>query len=172
MSPAAVDATSRSGLDAIRAKAENGREDAPHEEYQYLDLIRDILDHGEHRPDRYVHSKSCVIWPRLLRTRLQDRDGHLLHFRPGPAQVLSFRRRNREAHPPASHHQTSLPARRHCRAPLVHRRNDYFTAAHRSRHQDLGRQRIARLPRLGWTLTSRGRRLGSRVRLPMATLWR
>ena len=25
-----------------------------HEEYQYLNLIRDILDHGEHRPDRYV----------------------------------------------------------------------------------------------------------------------
>ena len=25
-----------------------------HEEYQYLDLIRDILDHGEFRPDRRV----------------------------------------------------------------------------------------------------------------------
>lgn len=25
-----------------------------HEEYQYLNLIRDILDHGEHRPDRQV----------------------------------------------------------------------------------------------------------------------
>ena len=24
----------------------------PHEEHQYLDLIRTILDHGEHRPDR------------------------------------------------------------------------------------------------------------------------
>lgn len=23
-----------------------------HEEYQYLDLIREILDNGEHRPDR------------------------------------------------------------------------------------------------------------------------
>ena len=23
-----------------------------HEEYQYLDLVREILDHGEHRPDR------------------------------------------------------------------------------------------------------------------------
>ena len=23
-----------------------------HEEYQYLDLIRDILENGEHRPDR------------------------------------------------------------------------------------------------------------------------
>ena len=25
-----------------------------HEEYQYLDLIRDILQNGEHRPDRYL----------------------------------------------------------------------------------------------------------------------
>lgn len=25
-----------------------------HEEYQYLNLIRDILDNGEHRPDRYI----------------------------------------------------------------------------------------------------------------------
>ena len=25
----------------------------PHEEHQYLNLIRQILDDGEHRPDRY-----------------------------------------------------------------------------------------------------------------------
>lgn len=24
-----------------------------HEEHQYLDLVREILDDGEHRPDRY-----------------------------------------------------------------------------------------------------------------------
>jgi thymidylate synthase len=29
------------------------RQHASHEEYQYLDLIRDILEDGEHRPDRY-----------------------------------------------------------------------------------------------------------------------
>jgi thymidylate synthase len=29
------------------------RQHASHEEYQYLDLIRDILEEGEHRPDRY-----------------------------------------------------------------------------------------------------------------------
>lgn len=28
-----------------------------HEEYQYLDLIRDILENGEHRPDRYTFSE-------------------------------------------------------------------------------------------------------------------
>lgn len=26
-----------------------------HEEYQYLDLIREILETGEHRPDRYFN---------------------------------------------------------------------------------------------------------------------
>ena len=26
----------------------------PHEEHQYLDLIRNILANGEHRPDRYI----------------------------------------------------------------------------------------------------------------------
>ena len=26
-----------------------------HEEHQYLDLIRDILERGEHRPDRQAH---------------------------------------------------------------------------------------------------------------------
>jgi thymidylate synthase len=30
------------------------RQHASHEEYQYLDLIRDILEEGEHRPDRYL----------------------------------------------------------------------------------------------------------------------
>lgn len=34
---------------------------APHEEYQYLELIRDILDYGEHRPDRYVGSPHHTI---------------------------------------------------------------------------------------------------------------
>ena len=28
--------------------------DPNHEEFQYLKLIRDILDNGEHRPDRYT----------------------------------------------------------------------------------------------------------------------
>lgn len=28
--------------------------DLAHEEHQYLDLIREILETGEHRPDRYV----------------------------------------------------------------------------------------------------------------------
>jgi len=35
------------------------RQHASHEEYQYLDLIRDILEEGEHRPDRYMMPLSC-----------------------------------------------------------------------------------------------------------------
>jgi thymidylate synthase len=39
-----------------------------HEEHQYLDLIRDILANGEHRPDRYdlltikvsIHTDRCT----------------------------------------------------------------------------------------------------------------
>jgi thymidylate synthase len=31
--------------------------DSRHEEHQYLDLIREILDNGEHRPDRYAASQ-------------------------------------------------------------------------------------------------------------------
>jgi hypothetical protein len=31
-------------------------ETAKHEEYQYLDLIREILESGEHRPDRYLNA--------------------------------------------------------------------------------------------------------------------
>lgn len=48
--------------------------DPNHEEYQYLKLIRDILDNGEHRPDRYTP-------PRPL---LQEYS----NTSPGPAQAL------------------------------------------------------------------------------------
>ena len=37
------------------------RSQPSHEEYQYLDLIRDILDFGEHRPDRYLYSTSSML---------------------------------------------------------------------------------------------------------------
>lgn len=46
-----------SGPDATLKPEETPTHKAPrqhpsHEEYQYLDLIRDILESGEHRPDR------------------------------------------------------------------------------------------------------------------------
>jgi len=38
---------------ATTAPMQNGSSKAKrHEEYQYLDLVQDILDNGEHRPDR------------------------------------------------------------------------------------------------------------------------
>jgi hypothetical protein len=36
----------------INSAAHNEAPAKPHEEYQYLDLIQQILDEGEHRPDR------------------------------------------------------------------------------------------------------------------------
>jgi thymidylate synthase len=37
---------------ATPVKVTTPAKDSTHEEYQYLDLIREILDNGEHRPDR------------------------------------------------------------------------------------------------------------------------
>lgn len=47
-------APSNEGLSPAVAPATNGNASAAkrHEEYQYLDLVREILDSGEHRPDR------------------------------------------------------------------------------------------------------------------------
>ncbi|KAF2091763.1 thymidylate synthase [Saccharata proteae CBS 121410] len=41
-----------------------------HEEYQYLDLIRDILTHGEHRPDRTGTGTYSLFAPPQLRFSL------------------------------------------------------------------------------------------------------
>ncbi|KAK8139470.1 hypothetical protein PG984_002850 [Apiospora sp. TS-2023a] len=48
-----------------------------HEEYQYLDLVREILDNGERRPDRYNPSHAPFFF-------LPDGHRHLLHLRPAP----------------------------------------------------------------------------------------
>jgi len=50
-----------------------------HEEHQYLDLIREILDTGEHRPDRYNPPQKSYSF-RLTITP-QNRNRHLLPFR-------------------------------------------------------------------------------------------
>jgi len=62
MAPSAVDALESklgpaSGPDVIlepKTSATHAAQRAQplHEEYQYLDLIRQIIDEGEHRPDR------------------------------------------------------------------------------------------------------------------------
>lgn len=58
MAPAIIEAGPASGpevlLETKKVPEQNANStiDPKHEEYQYLHLIRDILDQGEHRPDR------------------------------------------------------------------------------------------------------------------------
>lgn len=57
MAPGAIEATSMAdNQQAIAPQTplpeQLSRTQPEHEEYQYLDLIRSILDQGEHRPDR------------------------------------------------------------------------------------------------------------------------
>lgn len=54
MAPSLVEPVSLDSMPIITAKAEISapKQRQTHEEYQYLDLIREILDNGEHRPDR------------------------------------------------------------------------------------------------------------------------
>jgi len=61
MAPAAIDVHPGS-VPTVLPDAKNGLSTVSaaiitnalrHEEHQYLDLIRDILQNGEHRPDRY-----------------------------------------------------------------------------------------------------------------------
>lgn len=46
-----------------------------HEEYQYLDLIREILETGEHRPDRTGTGTYSIFAPRPLKFTLSSPDG-------------------------------------------------------------------------------------------------
>lgn len=56
--PSAVEIGPASGPDVLleatktTESSPNPKASPDHEEHQYLDLIRDILDNGEHRPDR------------------------------------------------------------------------------------------------------------------------
>jgi thymidylate synthase len=48
-----------------------------HEEYQYLDLVREILDNGEHRPDRTGTGTFSIFAPRPLKFSL-NQNGNLV----------------------------------------------------------------------------------------------
>lgn len=50
----------------------------PHEEYQYLNLIRDILQSGEHRPDRTGTGTLSIPFPPQHRYTLSKTDGTLV----------------------------------------------------------------------------------------------
>ncbi|KAK3621660.1 Thymidylate synthase [Elasticomyces elasticus] len=51
---------------------------APHEEYQYLDLIRNILENGENRPDRTGTGTRAIPFPPQHKYTLSKSDGTLI----------------------------------------------------------------------------------------------
>ncbi|KAG8170095.1 hypothetical protein KVR01_000840 [Diaporthe batatas] len=63
---------------AEAAVKQNGTSAGRHEEYQYLDLVREILDDGEHRPDRTGTGTYSIFAPRPLKFSL-NRDGRPIY---------------------------------------------------------------------------------------------
>ncbi|KAL8295259.1 hypothetical protein RB600_000976 [Gaeumannomyces tritici] len=61
-------------MTATESSNSNPNGAARHEEHQYLDLVREILDTGEHRPDRTGTGTYSVFAPRPLKFAL-NRDG-------------------------------------------------------------------------------------------------
>lgn len=63
MAPVAVETNSQSVpvVEKALVNGEEARMQSEHEEYQYLHLIQDILDFGEHRPDRCVKIHSRLV---------------------------------------------------------------------------------------------------------------
>lgn len=57
---------------------QNGTSVGRHEEHQYLDLVREILDDGEHRPDRTGTGTYSIFAPRPLKFSL-NRDGRPIY---------------------------------------------------------------------------------------------
>ena len=85
MAPAAIEIGPASGpqVDLIPEVNEtNGHNDVqstkPHEEYQYLNLIRDILQNGEHRPDRTGTGTLAIPFPPQHKYSLSKPDGTLV----------------------------------------------------------------------------------------------
>jgi len=83
MAPSAVDVGPASGPN-VELKVEStttttsSAPTTPHEEYQYLNLIRDILENGEHRPDRTGTGTKSIPFPPQHKYRLSDADGTLV----------------------------------------------------------------------------------------------
>ncbi|ETI22743.1 thymidylate synthase [Cladophialophora carrionii CBS 160.54] len=59
---------------AVQADQPHNANTTPHEESQYLDLIRDILSRGEHRPDRTGTGTLSLFAPPQLRFSLSKAD--------------------------------------------------------------------------------------------------
>ncbi|KAL1297043.1 hypothetical protein AAFC00_004633 [Neodothiora populina] len=76
MAPAAVENATPAGTETSpsQQKAPPSPSNTEHEEYQYLNLIRDILDNGEHRPDRTGTGTQSIFAPAQLKFSLFDHD--------------------------------------------------------------------------------------------------
>ena len=97
----------RLGADVSESRSKtNGLDtESTHEEYQYLDLIREILAKGEHRPDRFI---DPVKLSRKYNHRQQidcsaGPAQELSHFSPLPPFAFPFPVRQIPQTPP--HHQ-------------------------------------------------------------------
>lgn len=84
MSPSAIEIGPASGpqveLKPVKSNENGHKEHAaePHEEHQYLDLIRDILRDGEHRPDRTGTGTLSIPFPAQSKYTLSRPDGTLI----------------------------------------------------------------------------------------------
>ncbi|UQC76669.1 thymidylate synthase [Colletotrichum lupini] len=77
MAPAAVESTNMSVSE--NPTKQNGASPAKrHEEYQYLDLVREILEEGEHRPDRTGTGTYSIFAPTPLKFSLNKNGEPLL----------------------------------------------------------------------------------------------
>ncbi|KAJ9136516.1 Thymidylate synthase [Pleurostoma richardsiae] len=76
MAPALVESFATAVSDAPTVQKENNmpRPSKRHEEYQYLDLVREILENGEHRPDRTGTGTYSMFAPTPMKFSL-NRDG-------------------------------------------------------------------------------------------------
>lgn len=64
-----------------------------HEEHQYLNLIRNILANGEHRPDRYIQNRSTYLYAQTAAyTNSRTGTGTLSLFAPSPLRFSLSRR--------------------------------------------------------------------------------
>ncbi|KAK4960017.1 Thymidylate synthase [Elasticomyces elasticus] len=57
---------------------QESKHSSPHEEHQYLDLIRNILENGENRPDRTGTGTRAIPFPPQHRYTLSKPDGTLI----------------------------------------------------------------------------------------------
>jgi thymidylate synthase len=70
MAPAAIETGRPPSSAQLVAAKDDTQQSKRHEEYQYLELIREILSHGEHRPDRTGTGTYSIFAPPQMRFSL------------------------------------------------------------------------------------------------------